>query len=298
MSDRPRILITISADEGARSTQRYVAAVEQAGAEPILLHPADIAKAAGLLEHADGLFLCGGVDVEPQRYGQAVDPEAGVVSEPALDALEFGLLETALARDLPVLGICRGFQVLNVGLGGQLIQDLPNHRAVEGKSVLHPIQVRPHSKLAAILGATGQVATNSRHHQGVSPETLAPHAAITATTLDGDLVEGLESSAHRWVVGVQCHPERVDEVPPVWQNLFRAFVQAATPETVGVRFAGPGGAVPRCPDPGVSTHLVRRPRKMVESSQQTVRQAGNSAAQTESQCRRSRGSLWKSGRSD
>ena len=138
-----------------------------------------------------------------------------------------------MTRDLPVVGICRGMQVLNVACGGSLLQHVPGHRA-EGESapyesMQHRIWITPGSKLASIVGAGGNVRVNSVHHQGLTEARRAPTLMSTAYSVEDGLVEGLESPHHRFVVSVQCHPERADELPRQFQNLFGALVhQAAT----------------------------------------------------------------------
>jgi len=134
---------------------------------------------------------------------------------------------------MPVLAICRGMQILNVAFGGQLIQDLhlPGHR-VEQKdgrwvSTTHQIYLSPGSKAAAIIGTAGIFRVNSRHHQGLREAQRAPRLMTTAYSVDEGLIEGLESPEHSWVIGIQCHPERQDEVPRSFANLFAAFQDRA-----------------------------------------------------------------------
>ena len=223
MTEQYKPTIVISAfSRGYAST--YADAVERWDATPLVVtNPAEADAAAARM---DGLLLAGGPDVHPERYGEAVDPSARVTPRPGLDDLDFPLLEAALARDLPVLGICRGMQVLNVAFGGSLIQHVDNHTGTN-----HRIWVSPGSKLAAIIGAGGQVRVNSNHHQGLTEAQRAPSLMSTAYSVEDALVEGLESPHHRFVVAVQCHPERADELPKQFQNLFGALVhQAATRE--------------------------------------------------------------------
>jgi putative glutamine amidotransferase len=140
------------------------------------------------------------------------------------------LLRQALASDLPVLAICRGMQLLNVCLGGSLLQhiDSGGHVAGEGGSAWHEVSVEPGTKLHGVLGAT-RVTVNSRHHQAVTPDRLAPGLRITALSDDG-LVEGVEGLSQRWLVGVQWHPERLEDDAPAFisnnNRLFSAFALA------------------------------------------------------------------------
>ncbi len=240
MAHRPRIGITAGSDGLAengtprRWLSRYIRAVEAAGAEAVILKPGD-GPAEGLLKGLGGVLFTGGPDVDPKYYGEAVDPEAGVEIDPERDEFELPLARLALERDLPVLGICRGLQLLNVVLGGRLIQDLPGHRAdSDGRSAFHGLRLDRSGPLAAILGPEGEGPVNSRHHQGVGPAGLAdllvPAAWAEARLRTGeavDLVEAFYGRGFRWLFAVQCHPERADEVPAGYRNLFAAFVEAA-----------------------------------------------------------------------
>ncbi len=172
-------------------------------------------------------MLTGGPDIDPFNYNESRTHEESLELEKGLDALEFGLLRYALEHDMPVLGICRGMQLLNVAFGGKLLQDIPGHKA-ESKdghweSVHHSIYISPGSKLAAILGMGGFFRVNSRHHQGLREAQKSPRLLASAYSLDDAIIEGVESPEHSWVVGVQCHPERQDEVPKAFANLFLAF---------------------------------------------------------------------------
>ena len=221
MTEHTKPIIVISAFSREYAST-YADAVRQWDATPLVVTKASEAGAASA--RMDGLLLAGGPDVHPERYGAAVDPSAGVSPRTGLDELDFPLLESALARDLPVLGICRGMQVLNVAFGGSLIQHVDNHRGTN-----HRIWISPGSKLGAVVGAGGQVRVNSTHHQGLREAQRAPSLMASAFSLIDDLVEGVESPRHRFVLGVQFHPERADEVPRQFQNLFGALVhQAAT----------------------------------------------------------------------
>lgn len=220
---RPRIGVT--AINSLRS--RYARAVERAGGEPVILNPVREPLPEALVDGLAGLLLTGGPDVHPERYGQAIDPVAGVMLDEPRDAYEFPLIAEALNRDLPVLAICRGMQVLNVALGGSLRQDLPRHRTLPSDdSVYHNLFLVPGTRLAEILDPDKVTWTNSRHHQGVGPADLAPDLDITATVPGEDLIEGVVSRRNRWVFGVQCHPERAEEVPAEFARLFESFVAA------------------------------------------------------------------------
>ena len=206
-----------------RNARRYVDAMESAGSETRVFLPEVHAgvSTAELMRGVGGLLLSGGPDVHPARYGQEPDPKAGLKLAPELDELEFRVLEYALSADMPVLAICRGMQLLNVAFGGRLIQDLPGHRSDEDRDpVTHQIYVAPGAKSAAIIGSAGFFRVNSYHHQGLNEAQRAPRLMSTAYSVEDGLVEGLESPEHSWVIGLQCHPERQDEVPRTFANLF------------------------------------------------------------------------------
>lgn len=238
---RPRIGITRSGSAAriSPSYQPYHDRIREAGGEPVDLYPSIGTPIAALIAGLDGLLLSGGPDVSPVRYGQEPAPETGPVDEPR-DALELGLLEAALTRELPVLAICRGQQLLNVALGGALVQHIPDdtHRAYlepdprAGESRWHDVEIPEGSFLARLIGA-GTVPTNSRHHQAVPDDALGRGLGITARSADG-IVEGLEAPGRRWLIAVQWHPER-DEVAEQFRPIFESFVAAAavTPAAAG-----------------------------------------------------------------
>lgn len=226
----PLIAVTASSESDAEG---YLEALRPHGAEPLLLLPGLAPPPEDVLARADGLMLTGGVDVCPREYREEPDPTANVRWSAQRDAMELPLLRLALARDVPVLAICRGMQALNVVCGGKLIQDLPGHRAEDGKgATFHHIWIAPGSKLAAAIGAGGLVRVNSLHHQGLREAQKAPSLMASAYSPDDRIVEGLESPKHTWVVGVQCHPERKNakgrwECPPQFQGLFATLVRKA-----------------------------------------------------------------------
>lgn len=182
------------------------------------------------LEAADGLLLTGGGDVVSLAYGEEPHPSS-IYQDPVRDAEEFAAVRTAVERGLPVLGICRGIQSLNVALGGNLVQDVPSQ--VEGAVqhythaseclLAHTIDIEEGSLLAQVLGTTS-IAVNSWHHQAVSEP--ADGLRICARARDG-VVEGLEAEDGRPILAVQCHPEDTAEAYPVFQKLFDWLVQEA-----------------------------------------------------------------------
>jgi gamma-glutamyl-gamma-aminobutyrate hydrolase PuuD len=200
----------------------YAAAIEQAGGVPVLLPPTDPQRAPAALDGVDGLLLAGGADVAPERYGAARDPQTGPARTDR-DEWEIALAVAALARDLPVLAVCRGMQVLNVALGGDLIQHLPDvvgsdlHCPATGRHGRHAVEIAAGSALAAIVGRRADIATY--HHQAV--RQLGAGLAPTAWAADG-VVEAVELPGRSWVLGVQWHPEAY-----AGHELFAAFVSAA-----------------------------------------------------------------------
>lgn len=202
----------------AERTQYYYDSLREAGAQYVIV------DGAGLPAEAAGLLLLGGVDVDPRLYGEAPGPRTDPPNRER-DDHEIALLRQGLDRDVAVLCICRGHQLLNVALGGSLVQDLdgPSHKWVNGSdSNWHDVTVL-NGRLAEIFGRDTTMLVNSRHHQGVTDERLAPGLVVTARSPDG-LIEGMESEEHGWVVGVQWHPER-PEMRADAGALFRGFVE-------------------------------------------------------------------------
>lgn len=211
---------------GPKNARRYVSVMESAGSDVRVLTP-DTHSAVPtdtLMDGVGGLLLSGGPDVDPALYGEEPDPNANLALLRPLDDLELRILEYALDRDMPVLAICRGMQLLNVAFGGKLIQDLPDHKAANSnghsESAYHQVYIAPGAKTAAVIGMAGIFKVNSRHHQGLKEAQRAPSLMTTAYEVEDGLIEGLESPEHSWVIGLQCHPERQDEVPKLFGNLF------------------------------------------------------------------------------
>jgi putative glutamine amidotransferase len=219
------VIIAITSST-ARNARRYVSVMEATGADVRVLMPNDHGglTTEELMQEVGGLLLSGGPDIDPNLYGEEPDPNASLELRRTLDDLELRILEHALDRDMPVLAICRGMQLLNVAFGGKLVQDLPDHKAqkVNGdwKSAYHQIYIAPGAKVAAVIGMAGIFKVNSLHHQGLREAQRAPRLMTTAYEVEDGLIEGLESPEHSWVIGLQCHPERQDEVPKLFGNLF------------------------------------------------------------------------------
>jgi putative glutamine amidotransferase len=216
--------------------QCYVRVLTDAGAVPWLvpLLPDDEATLRAVYEHLDGVFLTGGVDVDPASYGEPRH-ELCDRTDPARDWTELALVRWAVADRKPVLGVCRGIQALNVACGGSLYQDIaaqhphaikhdyfPAADRYARDYLAHPIRVDHGSQLAAVLGAE-QVQVNSMHHQGI--KTLAAGLRATAYAPDG-LIEGVEKPDARFVIGVQWHPEELAEQHAPMRRLFAEFVDA------------------------------------------------------------------------
>jgi len=200
--------------------ERYTRALESAGAEVVVVEPQ-----TALPEDIDGLCISGGGDIAPERYGVTDEHDVCENVQPDRDALELDAVRSAIARDLPVLGVCRGFQVINVALGGKLVLDVAGHRPHGDEVVSHEVTPAAGSRLARACGGA-PMRVNSRHHQAVTRAELA--GALRATAFVGDLVEAFESVGQRWVIGVQWHPERTVEVDQSAVRIFDAFVGEAS----------------------------------------------------------------------
>jgi putative glutamine amidotransferase len=193
--------------------RNYVDAVQRAGAMALLLapDPALVEDPDEVLDRIDGLMLAGGSDIDPQAYGAAAHPQT-IGSVPARDAFEVALVRRALERDLPVLGICRGMQIMNVACGGTLHQHLPElsgheeHRRVLGSfdGADHDVRLAPGS-LAARAAGEEHHATKSHHHQGV--DRVGDGLEVTGWALMDELPEALELAGNGFALGVQWHPE-------------------------------------------------------------------------------------------
>lgn len=204
--------------EAALVPYDYVRAVERAGGRAVLVPP-DEDGIDVVLDALDGLIFSGGNDMEPEEYGADAHP-ATTGTNPERDRGELALLEAALARDLPVLAICRGFEVLNVARGGDLVQHLPEivgheeHRETVGEFSEHSVRVDPSSRIGEIAGAV-----KSHHHQGIG--RIGDGLRDVAWAADGT-VEAIEDPEKPFVVGVLWHPEAGED-----QRLFERLVEAA-----------------------------------------------------------------------
>ena len=217
-----------------RTDLDYVKGVSEAGGEPVVIPPSlSLESAVALLERLDGILLSGGPDLDPVYYGEDTTSELGTII-PEWDALEMALVELALARGIPIFGICRGMQILNVALGGTLYQDVPSKLGADvidhwqttpKHQFAHEVEVLDDSCLAEIT-VRQRFEVNSYHHQGI--KSPADPLTVVARSADG-LIEAVESRdfSDRWLVGVQWHPEGLRDSGSGHRNLFEAHVRAA-----------------------------------------------------------------------
>jgi putative glutamine amidotransferase len=217
--------------------QRYVRVLAAAGAVPWLipLLPGDEPTLRLTYESLDALFLTGGVDVDPGAYGEERHERCDR-SDPARDWAEITLIRWALADRKPILGVCRGIQVINVACGGSLYQHLADQLPASIKHdyfptadrpardyLAHPVRVEPASRLGRLLGDL-ETPVNSMHHQGI--KDLAPGLKASAFAPDG-LIEGVEGANGQYLVAVQWHPEELAETHLSQRRLFTDFIEAA-----------------------------------------------------------------------
>jgi putative glutamine amidotransferase len=221
------------ADEGKRdafsSSQPYSRAVARAGGVPVLVPPIKelAANALTVLQHFDGVLLPGGGDVDPRRYGAEPDDDTlyGIVA--AHDDLDIAVCLAAIELDLPMLALCRGMQVLNVALGGTLVQDIGNsdHWMRE-----HTVDLTPGSKLAEATGTVHLEHCHSVHHQGI--RDLAEPLVASGWAPDGQL-EAVELPSATWVVAAQWHPEDTATHKPQQQSIYDELVRRAAARAAG-----------------------------------------------------------------
>lgn len=209
----------------------YFDAIEAAGAAamPVPLS-ADEARLRAVYERCDAVCLAGGPDVVPELYGEDTREDCAVETAPEMDAVDVALTRWALADEKPLLGICRGMQVMNVALGGTLWQDVATqvpgalpHWHDERDTVVHPIELTAATRLRDIVRA-GSVQVNSLHHQAL--RSVGDELVVTACAPDG-LIEAVEHRTHPFAVAMQCHPEELYGRHPWASRLFQEFVANA-----------------------------------------------------------------------
>jgi putative glutamine amidotransferase len=209
----------------AGKSEPYESALRAAGLAPVLVSP-DSCRT--LPADVSGLLLMGGADVDPARYGEQPGPETEEPDRPR-DEGECVLIHAALDRDLPLLGICRGLQILNVALGGSLVQHLDStarHRRKTDDPGLpaHPVRIVPATALAGIAGESLTWEVNSRHHQAIA--RLGAGLRIAARDPQDETIEAVERPDSRFCLAVQWHPENSYAADPRQAGLFRAFAAA------------------------------------------------------------------------
>ena len=222
---------TIRGRSRVRVNEAYTNALTAAGLIPIILPPMEASLASAALDDVAGLVLTGGEDMDPRLFGEEPHPAAGE-AHAARDAYELALARTAAGHRIPTLAICRGMQVLNVALGGTLIQDIPSqspsaieHNATDKRGErVHRVDIDPTSKLTRAIGST-LIFTNSSHHQSV--RELGEDLRASGRSEDG-IIEGVESNDPAWwMLGVQWHPEELTGTAEDWdRRLFGAFADA------------------------------------------------------------------------
>lgn len=224
-----------------KNTRNYLNVLCEYGAIPIILSPDCPATLpngltvqpdgagrlpASILEHLHGVVLSGGGDVHPKYFGQPLNGAEPESIDLKRDELELNLAQAALDRDLPLFAICRGCQVLNVAAGGGMVQHLDGHRSPKDSTAFHDVMITPDSQFQAIVGVQ-TLPVNTFHHQGMDLATMAPlFTPVALAQPDAWLVEAYESRSHRWVIGVQWHPERVFELSEGHRRLWEAFLTA------------------------------------------------------------------------
>jgi len=237
---RPLIGIPCQADyrEGSGrpiycNNRTYVHAIENAGGVPVLIPMLnDVSLLESLLVRLDGFLFSGGVDIDSGQYHEDAHPHLGEVDH-RLDDLELFLVRWALRENMPVLGICRGMQLLNVALGGSLYQDLESQnpeaivhcrRELPRNTLIHSIHITEGSQMEKVLG-TNEMWINSLHHQSV--KDLGQGVSISGRAEDG-VAELLEVAGYSFVIGIQGHPEELYTSEPICAKLFSAFVAACS----------------------------------------------------------------------
>jgi putative glutamine amidotransferase len=242
----PPLIIGVTTRRGdeawiAKNTKNYLQTLKSHGVTPVVLAPDAPARLPDgtvylpddggrlnddVLNHLHGLILSGGGDVDPRYFGAELNGAELSTIDLKRDELELKLAQAALSADLPLFGICRGCQVLNVAAGGSMIQHFDGHRSPETGTAYHEVAVQPDTRFHQIVGEE-TFAVNTFHHQGMDRASIAPVFRPAAVAQpDAWLVEAYESAHHRWVVGVQWHPERLFELGEPHARLWHSFLSA------------------------------------------------------------------------
>lgn len=247
-TSEPQLIVGVTTRKGgddwtSQYTRNYINTLESNGVIPVILAPDTIASLPdgthyapdtqgrldpAVLHHLHGLILSGGGDVDPRYFGAELAGAEVESIDHARDELELNLSRAALEIDMPIFGICRGCQVLNVAAGGGMIQHFDGHRSPQDNTAFHDVVVAPQSRFRQIVGAD-RFAVNTFHHQGMDRASIAPAFRPSATAAPDDwLVEAYESPTHTWVVGVQWHPERTFELTAPHLRLWQSFLAACS----------------------------------------------------------------------
>jgi len=230
-----KVALTLDRDTDLSETNDYLRSLVAAGIPREAI--AVVTPLAPAVGPFDALVLGGGADVDPARYGRPLLENGSVEVDHERDALDFRLFEQARRSGAPVLGICRGMQVVNVALGGTLVQDIPSERPspvvhqqtrTEKTRRDHRVAIAPGTRLAALAGGP-DAAVNSRHHQAI--DRIAPGLTVSAVAPDG-VAEAVESAGEPWLVAVQWHPENLAG-DPMSERLFGEFLRVARSRSGG-----------------------------------------------------------------
>lgn len=235
---RPRIVVTVQSPEHAaneevawRKNDRYFEAIHRHGGDVIVLdEDSSPDERAAAYASMDGLLLSGGADLDPALYGE--EPLPTTVVEPGRDALEQAAFQVAEERRVPVFGVCRGMQAVNVFRGGSLVQDIEGHTSPAypaPEATSHDLEIEAGTRLAEVLGE-GAATVNTYHHQAIRPDQVGQGLRISGYSphADGDLVEAFEDEdPTRWLMAVQSHPERTEFTSPEFERLWVSFLDAA-----------------------------------------------------------------------
>jgi len=247
MEDKQKPLVGVTTNRGdadwiSRHAQDYLDVLDEYGAQGVILAPDTpvvlpdgatyVPDALGrlsseVLSQLDGLVLSGGGDIDPKYFDEELNGAYYISIQ--RDELELNLAKAAMSADMPVFGICRGMQVLNVAAGGGILQHIDNHRSPSRhEPIYHDVKLTPSSYIGEIIGQS-TLAVNTFHHQGVNHEKLAPSFMPTGIAHPDEwLIESFESPVHRWLLAVQWHPERLYHLDDAHRNLWIDFVKACS----------------------------------------------------------------------
>jgi len=231
MTRTPRKPILGVAAADPEYAEAYADAVERSGGRPRVILPEHSQPPEHTLARLGGLLVVGEDDAGPKGSAEAPARRTGPDDGPEPDLGHARLIEAALEADLPLLCVSLGMQVLNGAMGGKPPRSISEHspyqRDGQEVSAYHRIFISPGSKLAAVVGSGGFVRVNSRHRMGLVDAQRSPLLVASAYSLEDGIIEALESPEHRWVIGVQFHPERRNELPPHFGRLFQSLVERA-----------------------------------------------------------------------